>query len=182
MDYFFEKDQSLEAVIVVNNSPIIICEKIGKIAANLKNSHIVKHQSGLDIEFKLIPIKSESKLYNFKVEILDSNKAIAVSSKLFANKEIFYVMKNFNDGQTWRGVYKSEEQRTCVFNNINILEDDLFLGDDNKEFKVDIFQSGDPVPLTSSNFSVNSLHKHEGFIPLESNGENYFWIPFEDVF
>ena len=170
MDYYFERDQSLELVLIENNrNKFSIIEKIAKLASTLKNSLISHHESGIDVEFKLIPIKSELKCVKFDIELLNASKENASLNSTFSNKELFYVMRNKNDGVTYRGVYKSEEQKNFKFNKVNILEDDLYLGEDSKPFKIEIYESNNPYPLTFCEVSMNDIHKYEGLLPLNGS-------------
>lgn len=162
MDYFFERDQSLQVTLTHNNSgnKTLFTEKIGRMASSMKHSHIVNN-SNFTVEFKMIPIKSERKLVTFINSVVnEQNKQPEVS------KEIFAIYKNINDGLSWRGVYKSEEAKNWVFQPVNIPEDDLYLGDDTKKFKVEIYEVGNSNPIGICTPCIKDVHAQEGLIPL----------------
>lgn len=175
MDYFFERDQAIEFSIKSSSTKTIIKDKVAKIAGMSKRGY-QSESNGVLIEVQIIPIKSETKVIVFDYEIITSNKenATVAEGSIFKGKEIYYLLKNYNDNKKWRGVYKSEESKTCKFDSVNISEDDLFLGDNEKKFKFDLVQSNESYSLASSEFSISDILSKEGIVPIDifnSNGE-----------
>lgn len=169
MDYFFERDQTIEFLIFSSTNRVMITEKVAKIAGSSKKGYQNEQiDKGMLLEVLMIPIKSETKMISFEFEIVDSNKenASKISESIFKSNEIFYVLKNFNDNKNWRSVYKSEESNNCKFELSNIFEDDLFLGDNNKKFKFEICHSTRRVVLAYCELSISEIESLNGFIPL----------------
>lgn len=141
MNYYFERDQKLEIMLrEVNSDNVVYLEcNMATVACALKGSTTVKHVD-LDYQIEIIAktIKSEKKNYNFNIKVEDP------SNKL-SHKELYLVFKNFNDNKNWRGVYKSEESSNNSFDSINIAEDDLFLGDSNKNFLIELQSHSQPI-------------------------------------
>lgn len=167
MDYFFERNQSIQ-IEVNGSSSAVFTEKISKIAGNMKNG-VRLSANGFEIEIKFSPIKSETKLNKFLFEIVDLNMENAVNKGIFQKgKEYFYVLYNFNDNVKWRSVYKSEESSNLKFSFANIYEDDLYLGDQTRHFNFDLFVYGEKDPVLNHSFSINDVINNKGLIPLSS--------------
>lgn len=170
MEYYFERDQSLEMKFINRNSNTIytVLEKVGKLASSLKKKLILQDTAnlGFEAEFNMIPIKSQKKVVTFIIEILGPNRESDPKTQALVNNELFYVLKNFNDGQNWRGVYKSEESKNFKFNSINIFEDDLFLGDESKKFLIELFCKGSSTPIGKCSISIKEIKESDGVIAL----------------
>lgn len=156
MYYFFEKDQSIQLIItaVSTGKTFEVKEPISKIAAMIKDNAKLRHQdSGMEIILDVRPIKSERKRYTFNITVdrMD-NKA--------NYKELYLVLKNFNDNKAWRGVYKTEESSNMTFDAFSIAEDDLFLGDPNKKFLIELQSPNPPMVIGSIEDNITNLSKN----------------------
>lgn len=143
MNYYFEREQTLEILVreIATKTEYSIKESIGKIASSIKNnSRIVCPNSKIEVELDIKPIKSERKHYNF-------NFNISSNDGKQGSQELYLIFKNFNDNKNWRGVYKSEESKTSQFEQIVLSEDDLFLGDPNKTFIIELHSTSSPFLL-----------------------------------
>lgn len=171
MEYFFERDQTLEliAVDMSTKSNYVFQVKVAKLASLISKPCILTNSvSGISIELKASPIKSEKTIYNFLVNITDPAGLPIQQNSPVIGKEAFYIFKNKNDGVTWRGVYKSEESSNLQFSSIKILEDDLFLGDKNMKFKVELHLRGYDQPYGTAIVSIEDLMSLDGLIELKS--------------
>lgn len=171
MEYYFERDQTLEliAVDVNNKKNFIFHEKVAKLAGVISKPFIFEDVgSGICIEIKIAPIKSAKTIYDFKVNIMDPSGSPVPQNSPLHGKEIFYIFKNINDGESWRGVYKSEESTNFQFSSIKLLEDDLFLGDINKKFKIELHIKDANQPYGTANVSIADLMGGDGLVELQS--------------
>lgn len=170
MEYYFERDQTLEIKFInlTTNTCYEVVEKVGKLASALKKSLVLSdlENKGLEVEFKMIPIKSEKRLVTIDIELLGPTKQQASQDSNLNKKELFYVLKNFNDEQTWRGVYKSEESKNFYFQSVNIYEDDLFLGDESKKFGIEIIEKDHSVPIGFTSMSISDIKEKSGIVAL----------------
>lgn len=169
MYYFFERDQTLEIVIRDSfNNQTIINEKVAKVASSLKNNLVLQSNS-YSVELRMISLAPKAKQTDLSIELLESNKNIANLQHpvIGNNKDIFYVIYNNNDNQTWRPIYKSEESKRFSFNSVNLNNMDLCLDDESKLFKIEIFEFGNNVPLYFNTFSINMINQSQGIIPLK---------------
>lgn len=107
MDYFFERHQYLKFIIKVNGQPSYTIEAtLGKIIGSRNN--ICNFPVNINFnEFNLVvsakPVSKESKntFINFVVND-DFTRTILPTN-------YFVIISNFNDGSTWRPIYKSIE-------------------------------------------------------------------------
>lgn len=153
INYYFEKDQKLEIRIQEINSgkSYLLVESIGNIASYSKKSCIVKDpKSGLTAELKMQPIKSEKRHFNFGVKVEDSELNLS-------GQTLYVVFKNFNDNKVWRGVYKTEESKNNSFDRFTIAEDDLFLGDSSRNFRIELYCHSNPHILGYCETSINMI-------------------------
>ena len=153
MNYYFEKDQKLQMKITEMNSgsSTTIVESIGLIASYSKKGCIVKDtNTPLVAELKMQSIKSEKKHYNFTISIDDTELNLA-------GKSLYLVIKNFNDNKTWRGVYKTEESTNPIFDSFTIAEDDLFLGDCLRNFRIELYSHSIPYLIAYSEVNISMI-------------------------
>lgn len=144
MNYYFERDQSLAIILKSNQNKYSITQKMGKLAANMKNGLNVETDEGIKLFLKLIPLNRNKKVFNFEIEVMDSKK------------EVFYIIRNLYLNDKWRRVYKSEERLNSVYDTVNIREEDLFFGNKDRNFKIELY-SNTNVPFVSKEINMDSI-------------------------
>ena len=168
LDYYFERDQTLETVIFHKDSKnsITVSEKVARLASSMKKGLIINNpnNTGLVLELKMVGVKSHKKTIDFKVAVLDGNRRA-----LNDNRETFVVFKNFNDKQNWRAVYKSEESKNYNYDVVKITEDNLYLGEEDNKFRIELYEFGNGTPLGVATVSINDVRSNECFIKCDGS-------------
>lgn len=168
LDYYFERDQTLEIVIIHKDSgnSILIPEKVARIAGSMRKGLIINNpnNSGLVLELKMVGIKSSKKTIDFNICALDNNK-----NPISDNKETFILFKNFNDKQTWRSVYKSEESTKYKYDLVRLTEDNLYLGEEDNKFRIELYEFGNSYPIGCATVSYNDVISNECFVKCDGN-------------
>lgn len=151
MNYYFERDQHLQIKITESNSnqSTVLRESIAKIASSLKSSCSISDYD-FEVQINAKPIKSERKHYTFAINVTDKDNSLT-------SKQLYLVFSNFNDNKNWRGVYKSEESQNLAFQPVTIAEDDLFLGDPAKKFKIHLLHHAKPYSVGYVETCINDL-------------------------
>jgi hypothetical protein len=163
MNYFFERDQNLEIKIISSSgrAPVTIVENIGNIFSYSKKGFVSKNEN-LHVDISIKQIKSEKKHYNFATSITDNNNNLS-------GQELYLVYKSFNDNKHWRGVLKTEESTNMTFMPVVMAEDDLFLGDAKRNFRIELCSHRSPYLIGHAETNIEFLTE-EKTIQITNNG------------
>lgn len=151
-DYFFEKHQDL--IIYIRSQDHSITETVkcsmGSLMGSRNNTQILK-LSKIDAIIELNAKKLEEN--NVKTNI-----SFGIQAPVSFNKEMFYIISNFNDDKDWRKVYKSEERNPSDnYDLIEIESSIICRGNLSRKVMIEFFDSSNSSLIGKSVFSFSEI-------------------------